>query len=164
MKIKLSSNLALATGLIMGISAAAIQAFMKVQPPVADGICFLGHPSDLVLSLSNRILRTDFSVSKAFAVYPALTVVGVLAGSAIAASRNKDWKLQPGPVRKRFLAFIYGFLVVNFGLLWGACPIRTALLVSYGSVIAAIALASIIIGVILASIYSRLKAKKGVIQ
>jgi hypothetical protein len=59
---------------------------------------------------------------------------------------------------------MYGFLVVNLGLLWGACPIRTALLVSYGSVLAVIALASIVVGVMIAIAYVRLRVKKGTVQ
>jgi len=163
MKLKLRPNLALVTGLIMGISAAAIQAFFQCQPPVANGICLLGHPADLSRLLMNNFFGTDMAVSKAFVVYPTLTVIGVLLGAAIAAYRNNEWVSRPGPVRKRFLAFMYGFLVVNFGLLWGACPIRTALLVSYGSILAVTALASIIVGVLIALVYMRFKAKKGII-
>ena len=164
MKLTLGSNKALATGLVIGVSAAAIQAFFGVRDPVADGICFIGHPADLLNLAINRFFGTHWAIDSAFVVYPALTVIGVFIGSFIAANRSKELRLQPGPVRNRYLAFTYGFLVVNFGLLWGACPIRTALLVSYGSVLAVIALTSIVIGVILAVVYIRLKAKKGIIQ
>jgi hypothetical protein len=162
LKLKLGFNWALVTGLVMGLSAAAAQAFFKVQPPVADGISFLGHPTYLLKWLMNNMLGTDWYISKAFVVFPALTVVGVIIGSFTAAYRNKELKLRPGPVKQRFLAVIYGFMVINFGLLWGSCPIRTALLVSYGSALAVIALASIVMGVILACVYLRLRAKKAI--
>jgi uncharacterized integral membrane protein len=146
----------------MGLSAAAIQAFFHVQPPVADGISFLGHPVYLLKWIINHVFGTTWSISSPFVVYPALTVIGVLIGSFIGAYRSKEFRLRPGPVRKNFLAAIYGFLVVNFGLFWGACPIGTALLVSYGSVLAVIALGSIILGVLIACVLMRAKANKGI--
>ena len=160
----LGSNKALATGLLIGVLAAAIQAFFEVRQPVADGICFVGHPADLLNLTINNLLGTKWATSRSFVVYPALTAVGVLAGSFIAAYKNGEARLRPGPVRNRFLAFTFGFMVVNFALLWGACPIRTSLLVSYGSILAATALASIVAGVLLASIFIRLRAKKGEVQ
>ncbi len=53
------------------------------------------------------------------------------------------------------MAVLFGFLVVNFALMAGADLIRAGLLVSYGSVAAVILLASMIMGVLLASIYLR---------
>ena len=163
MKLNLGIHRVFILGIIMGVSAAAIQAFFQAQPPVAYGISFLGHPKDLLNWITNNLLGTNFPIADAFIVFPALMVLGVFIGSYVAAYRNTELAWRPGPVRKNFSAFKFGFLVVNFGLLWGACPIRTALLVSYGSVIAVIALASIVIGVILAVVYMRLRAKRGTI-
>ena len=53
------------------------------------------------------------------------------------------------------MAILFGFLVANFGLIVGACPIRTALLVGYGSVLGVIMLVSIIGGVFLATLHLR---------
>jgi flagellar biosynthesis protein FliQ len=163
-KLKLGFNRVLIIGLIMGVAAAALQAFFQVQPPVAYGISFFGHPSDLLTWITNNLLETDWPIRDPFIVFPALTVIGVFIGSFIAATRNKELKLRSGPVRKNFFAFIFGFLVINLGLLWGACPIRTALFVSYGNVLAVIALASIVVGVVLAIAYVRFRVKKGAIQ
>ena len=149
-------------GIIMGLSAAVIQAYFQVQPPEAYGISFIGHPNDLFAWITNRLAGTEWPVREAFLAYPALTVVGVLIGSAAAASRNGQLKLQPGPVRKKFLAVIFGFLIANLGLLWGSCPIRTGLLVGYGSGMAVIALLSIAAGVLLAILLVRIRARKGV--
>ena len=160
MKFKPSFNLVFITGLIMGVSAAAAQAFFQVRPPEAYGICLLGHPRDLTTWITNNFLGINWPITEAFVVFPVLTVIGVFIGSYIAANRNKEFKLRPGPIRKKFYAFMFGFLVVNFGLLWGSCPIRTGLLASYGNVMAVIALASIAIGVLLALAYVRLKVKK----
>jgi len=164
MKLKLGSYRVFVVGAIMGLSAAAIQAYFQVQPPEAYGISFIGHPNDMFSWITNKLAGTNWPVHDAFIVYPVLTVVGVLIGSFIAASRNKELKLQAGPVRKKFLAVIFGFLIANLGLLWGSCPIRTSLMVGYGSVIAVIALASIVVGVLLAIVYLRLRARKGVPQ
>jgi hypothetical protein len=170
LKFNLGSNKALATGIVMGVLAAAAQAFFRVQPPVADGISFLGHPAYLLKWLLDNIIGSKSSLSffgsgwavaREFVVYPCLTVLGVLIGSFVASNRNKEFRLRPGPVRKNFLAFSFGFLVVNFGLLWGACPIRTALLVSYGSVLGVIALASIVGGVLIACVYISWSSKRG---
>ncbi len=162
MKLKLGSNRLFVIGILMGLGAAAVQAYFKVQPPEAYGISFIGHPNDLFTWITNKLTDANWPVRDVFVIYPALTVVGVLIGSIAAASRNKEFKIQPGPVRKSFLAMIFGFLVVNLGLLWGSCPIRTALLVGYGSGIALLALLSMAAGVMLAVTYIRIKAKKGV--
>ena len=164
MKFKLGYNRMLVIGIVMGLLAAAAQAFFQVQPPVANGISFLGHPRELLNWLVDKLFGVGWPVSKAFIVFPPLTVLGVIIGSFVAASRNKEAKLRPGPVRKKVLAAIFGFLVANFGLLWGACDMRTALLVSYGSVLAVIALISIIIGVIAAGLYMQYTARKGTSQ
>ena len=150
---------AMTTGLVMGISAAAVQAFFQVGPPVAYGICLLGHPRDLTNWLVNHIANTDLSVISTFAIYPTLLALGVLIGAFIAAYRNGEAQLKSGPVRKKFYAFMFGFLVVNFGLLWGSCPIRTGLLAAYGNIIAVMVLLSIVMGVVLACIYVRWRVK-----
>jgi hypothetical protein len=161
MKIKLTSYKVMAVGLVMGLAAAAVQAYLKVQPE-ANGISFIGHPADLLDWGLNK-LGTNFPVKEAFLVYPALTVVGVLAGSAVAARRNRELRVQTGPVRNKFAAVILGFIIANAGLLLGSCPIRVSLLVGYGSGLAAIGLAAIATGVVLAIVYSRIRARKGVV-
>lgn len=164
MKLKLGYNRLLVIGIVMGVLAAAAQAFFQVQPPVANGISFLGHPRELLNWIANRLFGADWPITKAFLLFPPLTVIGVLIGSFIAAGKNKELRLRPGPVRKKVLAAIFGFLVANFGLLWGACDMRTALLVSYGSILAVIALVSIVIGVIFGGLYMQSIAKKGASQ
>lgn len=162
MKLSLGYNRLLVIGIVMGFLAAVLQALFQLQPPVANGISFLGHPRDLLNWLVDKIFNANWPVSKAFLVYPPLTVLGVVIGSYIAAAKNKEFKLKPGPVRKKAMAVIFGFLVANFGLLWGACDMRTALLVSYGSVLAIIGLVSIFAGVFLAATYMKHAAKKGI--
>lgn len=163
MKLKFGTYKVFVVGIIMGLAAASIQAYFQVQPPVAYGISFIGHPNDLLTWITNNLLGTAWPVREAFIVLPCLTVIGVFIGSFIAATRNKELRLRPGPVRSRFSEVVFGFLVINLGLLLGSCPIRVALIVGYGGVVGVIALASIAIGVILATVYLRSRARKGII-
>ena len=165
MKLKFGTNRLLVVGIIMGLSAAAIQAYaFDTQPLEAFGLAFVGHPNNLLSWIVNNIpwvnTLVEFPLHEAFLIYPPLTIIGVFIGSYIAAARSKELKLRPGPVRNRFSAVLLGFLVVNFGLLWD-CDIRTALLVGYGSVLGVIALIAIALGVIMATIYLRSRARKG---
>lgn len=157
---KLSANLALITGLMMGILAAAAQGFFGVQPPVGEGVCAVSHPSNLVNWMVNNIFGTNFTIHGIFVIVPVLTSVGFIIGSAIAAVKNKEFKIRRGPVRENLLAFIFGFLIINFGLLWGSCPIRTAVLSSYGMVFAMIILLTIVVGVIAACEYIKWKVRR----
>lgn len=78
---KLSANLALITGLMMGILAAAAQGFFDVQPPVGEGVCAVSHPSNLVNWLSNNIFGTEFTIHGIFVIVPVLTDSNVLVTS-----------------------------------------------------------------------------------
>lgn len=155
MKLRLSLNYIIITGLTIGIAAAAAQAFFGVQPPQAYGICLIGHPSILVKWLMNNIFGTHLPISTAFIVYPSMLVIGIVGGALIASIKSgelrSELKQKPIPARAKYMALLFGFLVANFGLIVGACPIRTALLVGYGSVLGVIMLVSIIAGVFFAS-------------
>ena len=157
---KLSASLALITGLVMGLLAAVAQGFFDVQPPVGEGVCFVTHPTNLVNWIVNNVFGTEFTVHGLFLAVPVLTPVGAIIGSMIAAWRNKEFKLRRGPVRENMLAFILGFLIINFGLLWGSCPIRTAVLSSYGMVFAMVILLVIVVGVVTASEYIKWKVRR----
>jgi hypothetical protein len=139
---KLSGNLALITGITMGVLAAVV------------------HPANIVNWLVNNIFGTNFTIHSIFVTVPVLTSVGFIIGSFIAAKKNKEFKLRPGPVRDNVLAFILGFLIINFGLLWGSCPIRTAILASYGMFFAILMLGMIVLGVIVACLYIKWKVRR----
>ncbi len=159
-KFKMSGQLALITGLTMGLLAAAAQGFFRVQPPVGEGICFISHPANLINWFSNNLFSTEFTMHAIFVQVPVLTSVGAVIGSLAAAIKNREFRFRRGPVRDTVLAFIFGFLVINFGLLWGACPIRTAVLSSYGMVWAMLNLLVIVLGVIAASQYIKWKVRR----
>ena len=157
---KLSGNMALITGITMGVLAAVVQGYFGLQPPAGDGICGISHPANIVNWLVNNIFGTKFTIHSIFVTVPVLTSVGFVIGSFIAAIKNKEFKLRPGPVRDNVLAFILGFLIINFGLLWGSCPIRTAILASYGMFFAILMLGMIVLGVVVACLYIKWKVRR----
>ena len=157
---KLSGNMALITGITMRLLAAAVQGYFVLQPPAGDGICGISHPANLVNWLVNSIFGTKFTIHTIFVTVPVMTSVGFVIGSFIAAVKNKEFKLRRGPVRDNVLAFILGFLIINFGLLWGSCPIRTAILASYGMVFAILMLGMIVLGVFAACLYIKWKVRR----
>jgi len=159
-RFKLAGQLALITGLTMGVGAAVVQGYFGVQPPVGEGVCLVTHPSNLVNWIANNLFGTNFTIHGIFVAVPTLLPVGVIIGSIIAAIIHKEFKFRRGPVRDNLLAFIFGFLVINFGLLWGSCPIRTAVLSSYGMVFAMVILVVIVAGVIAASEYIKWKVRR----
>ena len=164
--IKLRDNMALITGLTMGVLAAVIQGFFDLQPPVADGICGISHPANLINWLVNNdpvpFLRPNppFTIHNIFATMPVLTSVGFIIGSLIAAVINKEFKFRPGPVRDNIMAFILGFVIINLGLVWGSCPIRTTILAGYGMPFAMLILGCIVLGVVAACEYIKWKVRR----
>lgn len=123
---------AFVTGLVIGVGAALAQAFLGVAPPVAYGICMVGHARDLVTWIMNHILGTRFEMQTVSLEIPVLTVIGVLTGSAIASFQRKEFKAAR--VRNPVVVFVLGFLIVNFALVLGACPLRAIVYASYGNI------------------------------
>jgi hypothetical protein len=159
MKIRMLFGHVIITGLTIGVAAAVSQAYFQVQPPEANGVCLIGHPAILTEWLMNNIFKTNLPLNQAFVAYPSMLAVGVV-GGALAASLGsgefrREIKRRPSSTRSKYMTMLFGFLVANFGLMLGACPIRSGLLVAYGSALGFIMLLSIITGVFLASIYLR---------
>ncbi len=158
--LRLAPNMALLTGIAMGVLAAIAQGFFNVQPPVGDGVCGISHPANLVNWVSNTVFGSNFTIHGIFVAVPVLTPIGFILGSTIAALKNKEFKFRRGPVRDTIFAFILGFIIINFGLLWGSCPIRTTVLASYGMVFAMAVLGAIILGVIASCEYIKWKVRR----
>lgn len=158
--LRLAPNMALLTGIAMGVLAAIAQGFFDVQPPVGDGVCAVSHPANLINWLSNTIFNTEFTIHGIFVGIPVLTSVGFILGSTAAALKNKEFRFRKGPVRDNIFAFMLGFIIINFGLLWGSCPIRTAILASYGMVWAMLVLLAIVLGVIASCEYIKWKVRR----
>jgi len=135
-----------ATALLIGTLSALAQAFLSVAPPVAYGICLVGHPRDLLVWTTNLILGTTFQMQPVSANIPVLTAIGVLTGSAIGALQHKEFR--PSRLRNPALMFILGFLVANFALTLGACILRTIVFMAYGNLHATIGFLCIVAGAI----------------
>jgi hypothetical protein len=149
MKLKFHLNVVILTGLTIGLLAALGQAFLQIHPPDAYGVCMIGHPSVLVKWLLNNLWHANLPITSAFIVYPSLLSIGIVVGAIIASVKNKELIRQPSTIKSKYRAVLLGFLVANVGLIIGACPLRTGILVAYGSLLGVVALAGIIAGVFL---------------
>jgi len=142
------------------VGAAFVQAYGNVIPPVANGICLICHPRDLLNWLANATAGFDWPVTTASIVHPFLTVVGVLVGACFAAWRNGELKARPARGRLRY--FVLGFLSLQFGLLLAACPIRIVLLSAYGSPLGFAGWAAVGVAVVATTLVVRYRARRSV--
>jgi len=145
MKLERLKNSALFAGIVLGVGAAIAQSYFHLIPPAAFGVCMVCHPKELVNWLADHLLNTHWRYTIASAKAPILTVVGVVAGALVAAHQHGEFRFQRA--RRPVLYFVAGFLMVNFGLILGSCPIRVVLLSAYGSPMGTIGLACVIAGV-----------------
>ncbi len=147
-------------GLVLGIGAAVIQAYFNLLPPMAYGVCMVCHPKELVNWLADHLLNTHWGYSMASFEAPILTVVGVVAGAVISAFRHGEFHFRPA--RQPLLYFILGFLMINFGLILGSCPIRIVLLSAYGSLTGIVGWVAVIMGVGLGVLGLRWNANRSI--
>ena len=80
-----------------------------------------------------------------------MMAIGLLIGALISAKQHKELKLREA--RDPISAFMLGFIVINFGLMIGFCPIRATVLTAYGSIIGLIGIVFIAIGILFGSEY-----------
>ena len=145
-------------GFIIGFGAALGQAFFKIIPPPAYGVCIACHVRDLVNWLLVKtmpfIYGGKFFGAPISKVFPLLTILGVLIGAFIAAKVNQEfeWKTMRVTWQRPMLEFVWGVLVCNGALMMGGCPIRTTLKAAYLDITAMFGLVSLFIGVVLGCI------------
>ena len=147
-------------GLVMGLGAAFIQAYFEIIPPPAYGICMVCHPKDLLNWVADHLLGTGWGNVTVSVAWPVMTVLGIVLGAYVAARRSGEFRLEPA--REPIYHFITGFLVINFGLILGSCPIRIIIVSSYGSLIAIVGYGCMILGVVLGSAWLRRRARRQV--
>ncbi|MFQ6085590.1 MAG: cytochrome C [Candidatus Bathyarchaeia archaeon] len=142
-------------GLVVGLLAALAQAVYNVMPetiegvagykraPPAYGFCMFCHVRDFVNWFLVRLVPW-MKPAPISVVIPVLTVIGVIVGASLTAIAAKEfsWKktINPG------LAATYGFLVVFFAGLLGACPVRITLRAAYFGVVGFVGVFSMILG------------------
>jgi hypothetical protein len=144
------------TGAIIGFLAASLQKIASMTNPPAYGFCMACHGRDLINGIVNFIAgQKVLGVAQVIAnpIYiPALTVVGVLFGSFVAALLSKEFRVTKGGSHGSLVKmFIIGFLVMIFALIISGCPIRTSLRVAHGDIIAFVGLISLAVGAVLAT-------------
>ena len=145
-------------GLVLGVGAAAVQAYFHLIPPTAYGVCMVCHPKELVNWLADHLLGTHWGYAMAAVNAPILTVIGVVAGAACAARQNGEFSLRPA--RNATMYFAAGFLMINFGLILGSCPIRVVILSAYGSLMGMAGWACVLAGVGLGILALRWRASR----
>lgn len=148
--------------MIVGAGAAVAQAFFRVLPPPAYGLCIACHMRDLVnwvvvkgiplygVLADGTPKFVGAGVSKAV---PVLTILGVLLGAFLAARAHGEfrWRVLKVSTHRPLWEFFLGMGVMASALLMGGCPIRTALKVAYIDLTAMVALGMIFVGVVVAS-------------
>jgi hypothetical protein len=134
-------------GLTLGVGAALVQAYFKVVPPLAYGVCMVCHPRDLFNWTADHLFKLNWGYSMASTNWPLLTVVGVVLGALAAAYQHGELRLRVA--RQPLFYFVNGFLMMNFGLILGSCPIRIVILTAYGNPLGAVGWLCVVIGVLL---------------
>jgi len=147
-------------GIVMGGGAALVQAYFKIIPPPAYGICFVCHPKDLFNWLCDHIFGTTFGNVSVSVDVPVLTIAGILIGAFAAAKMHGEYKVERA--REPIFHFITGFLVINFGLILGSCPIRIIIVSAYGSLIGIVGYICLMAGVVAGAFWLRRRARKGI--
>ncbi len=150
----------LVAGTTLGFGAAVVQAYFKVVPPVAYGVCMVCHPKDLFNWITDRLLGMGWHVSDASALWPILTMVGLVLGATVAAYQHGELKLRPA--RQPAFYFTCGFLMINFGLMLGSCPIRIVILSAYGNLLGIAGWICVVAGVLIGIAAMRWNARRAV--
>ncbi len=148
----------LVAGAVLGFGAALVQAYFKVVPPVAYGVCMVCHPKDLFNWVADRLLDLGWTTGVASSNWPILTVIGVVLGALIAAYQHGELRLRPA--RQPAFYFVCGFLMINFGLILGSCPIRIVILSAYGNLIAVVGWLCVVLGVVIGIVAMRWSARR----
>ncbi len=147
-------------GVVLGLGAATVQAYFNLIPPMAYGVCMVCHPKELINWLADHLLNTHWGYSMASLEAPIMTVVGVVLGASAAAFRHHEFKFRPA--RQPLVYFLFGFLMINFGLILGSCPIRIVLLSAYGSIMGLVGWACVVIGVGVGIVAMRWNASRSI--
>ncbi len=135
-------------GILIGILAAFIQALIiSAGGPEAYGFCVACHTRDLTNAFVNAFTGSTLGLAPISAVTPVLTIVGVILGGFMAATRNREFKVKKSNPVLYLIYLVGGIGVMIFALFLGACPYRAALRLAYGDLVALIGILSIAGGV-----------------
>jgi hypothetical protein len=145
-----------------GVAAAVVAALAgqwgHVSPPSAYGLCSACHGRDLADWILNHTEGTKLFVTAAGASWPLLTVVGVVAGSWLAARRNGEYSAINIGANAR--QFAYGAVVMCAALFVGGCPTRIIIRAGFGDVAGVLALGGVAAGIVMATLSMRWAARR----
>ena len=145
-------------GIAVAVIAGVAGQWLSISPPAAYGICSACHGRDLVDWTLNHIEGTKLYVTAAGANWPVLTVIGLVLGSFAASKRNGEFaSIDLGGNARQF---VLGFIVMGACLFVGGCPTRIIIRTGYGDVAAALTLAGIAGGVVIATLSMRWVARR----
>ena len=133
-------------GVVAGLLAVGVQVFFGVKPPPAYGICVACHTRDVIAWLANHLAGTRWEIAPVSLTLPLLTTAGMLIGAYAAARRNHERRKVA--LGGHWRSFIYGILVVNAAIVALGCPTRLLLLSAYGDMLALLAVAGLVAGIL----------------
>lgn len=145
-------------GCLAAVLAVAAQAFLYMQPPPAYGICVVCHGRDLAIWLFSAVSGAKRDVAAVSFYWPLLTVIGIFIGSRYAAITHGEYKERQG--EKPWLSFFCGMAVMVLGLAIMGCPARLLLRTAYGDLSGAVGMASVLLGVIGATLVIRWRVRR----
>jgi len=145
-------------GIVAATGAIIVGQWLGVSPPAAYGLCSACHGRDLADWTLNHVEGKHLFVTAAGAGWPLLTVVGLVAGSFLAARRNGEFGSINigGNVRQ----FGYGAVVMCAALFVGGCPTRIIIRTGFGDLAGLLALGGVAAGIVGATLSMRWAARR----
>jgi uncharacterized membrane-anchored protein len=135
-------------GIVVALSAVALQIAFKDDLPLAYGICTVCHARDLFSWFVNQVVKFQMDSPDFASQALVLTPIGLVAGSFVASRRSKEFKV--GHQSNPYLMFLCGALVSMFGLLIMSCPTRIILRTAFGDTLGLLAAVGLFSGIALA--------------
>lgn len=140
-------------GSVLALLAVLGQTYFDVYPPAAYGFCTACHGRDLIDAAANAIFGTHLAVAGASAIFPLLTVLGVLVGSALAAGIASEWRWQRSRMPLRDV--VLGFSAIVCALTVSGCMVRLVLRAAYVDPSVFPGLIGAVLGAVLATVLLR---------
>jgi len=137
-------------GAVVAVCAVGLQVIFRDMVPLAYGICTVCHARDLLSSAINAVAKFPMDTPDFAARALVLTPVGLVAGSFLAARKNREfsWLRTSNPL----LMFLAGLLVSVSGLLIMSCPTRIILRLAHGDTFALMAAVGLFAGIAAATV------------
>jgi hypothetical protein len=143
-------------GIAIGIVAALAGTIGGVGPPDAYGLCTTCHGRDLLLGLAQPVLPGVLDVP---AMWPMLTVVGVMGGAWLARRATRERATRETVDRLTIITrFGQGFAAMSLALLALGCPLNLTLRTANLAVEGMIGLGGAALGIWIGVQYLRARA------